>query len=38
MQHYDYQNTFRTLYDKAYALYEKGNRNKESYFEDSELI
>ena len=38
MQHYNYQDTFRALYDKAYLLYEQGNRNKESYFEPSELV
>ena len=36
MQHYNYQDTFRALYEKAHGLYDQGNRNEESYFDESE--
>jgi hypothetical protein len=36
MAHYDFAPTFRTLYDKAVALYANGNRRPESYFTSAE--
>ena len=32
MQHYDFAQRFRTIYDKALALYGKGQRNADSFF------
>jgi hypothetical protein len=32
MKHYEFQKTFRELYDKAVALYAKGQRGAESFF------
>jgi hypothetical protein len=37
MTHYDYQDTFKKLYDKAVAQFESGNRDKATYFDDDEL-
>lgn len=36
MAHYDFAPTFRTLYDKAIALYANGNRRPDSYFSAEE--
>jgi len=36
MTHYDYQETFRRLYEKALDLYRQGNRDKDGYFDDQE--
>ena len=36
MQHYDFQNTFRALYDKAAGLYAKGQRGAETFFSADE--
>lgn len=36
MQHYNYQDAFRSLYQKAFALYDEGNRDKNAYFDDRE--
>ena len=36
MSHYDYQTTFRELYDKAVRLYRDGNTDKQTYFDDKE--
>lgn len=36
MQHYNYQETFKNLYDKAVSLYNEGNRDKDSYFRAGE--
>src|SRR3954466_15240440 len=32
MQHYDFAQRFRTVYDKAVALYARGERNPDAYF------
>ncbi len=37
MQHFNYQETFKSLFDKAVAQYESGNRDKDSYFTDDEI-
>jgi Domain of unknown function (DUF5069) len=36
MKHYDFQKTFRELYDKAVALYGKGQRGAETFFSREE--
>ncbi|MFZ5494136.1 MAG: DUF5069 domain-containing protein [Verrucomicrobiota bacterium] len=36
MKHYDFADTFRTLYDKAVKLYASGNTDKGSYFNPDE--
>ena len=36
MKHYEFQQTFRSLYDKAVALYAKGQRGAESFFTANE--
>jgi len=36
MQHYDYQETFKHVYDKAVSLYGQGNRDKDTYFNADE--
>lgn len=36
MQHYNYQNTFKLLFDKAVSQYEAGNKDKDTYFSDNE--
>jgi len=36
MQHYNYQDAFRALYEKAFALYQQGNQDKSAYFDDTE--
>ncbi|MCH6254924.1 DUF5069 domain-containing protein [Puniceicoccaceae bacterium K14] len=36
MKHYDYQNQFKKLYDKAVAKYAEGNRDKSTFFDDEE--
>ena len=34
---YDWHHSFKQIYDKALAQYQKGNRNLESYFTDEEV-
>lgn len=36
MQHFNYQDTFKRLFEKAVAQYEKGNRDKDTYFTKDE--
>lgn len=36
MKHYEFQKTFRALYDKAVDLYAKGQRGAETYFSSEE--
>ena len=36
MHQYDYQETFKKLYNKAVSLYNQGNRDKDSYFSPDE--
>lgn len=37
MKHYDYQETFKSLYDKAVEKYAQGNHDKSSYFNEDEI-
>lgn len=37
MDHYNYQETFKILYDKAVRNYASGNQDKSSYYSESEL-
>lgn len=37
MKHYNYQDTFKALYDKAVAQFESGNRDKGTYFDKDDL-
>lgn len=36
MIHYNYQDVFKSLYDKAVRLYNEGNRDKDTYFNEKE--
>ena len=36
MKHYEFQKTFRQLYDKAVDQYAKGQRGAETFFNDSD--
>lgn len=36
MQHYNYQDTFKRLFEKAVSQYQDGNRNKDTYFTGDE--
>lgn len=36
MHHYDYQESFKRLYDKAADLYRSGNKDKSAYFDEEE--
>ncbi len=36
MQHFNYQDTFKQLFEKAVSQYEKGNRDKDTYFTKDE--
>jgi len=38
MKHYDFAQKFRALYDKAAALYAKGQRGAETFFHRDELV
>ncbi|MBC2604637.1 DUF5069 domain-containing protein [Pelagicoccus albus] len=37
MEHYNYQDTFKKLYDKSVELYRSGNTDKNSWFDSDEL-
>ena len=36
MQHYNYQDTFKQLFETAVSQFERGNRDKDSYFSNDE--
>lgn len=37
MKHYNYQDSFKKLYDKSVELYKSGNTDKSTWFNDSEI-